>query len=300
MPSLAEHDKLPYRLTQILRRLNEGQTLHAQALADEFNVNLRTIQRDLNERFSFLPLERTEGGLRLEPKYLGKLDFRDIERFACLAGIQHLYPVLSNDFLRDLLEGRLDSALLVKGHNYEDLGDKKPLFQALEQAILRRRRISFIYNKAEGEKSYDGIEPYKLINHSGIWYLACMDGDRLKAFSVTKMDRLLVLDDGFEPAPHIEKLLQDEDSIWLNETKSEVVLKVAKEAAGYFRRRKLIAGQVLEKELEDGGIIISGRIAHPDQILPIVRYWIPSVRIVSPQSMQIELKHQLRVFAGVD
>ena len=233
MPSPADHDKLPYRLTQILRRLNEGQSLEARALAEEFNVNLRTIQRDLNERFSFLPLERMDSGLRLNPQYLGKLSFRDIERFACLAGIQHLYPVLSTDFLRDLLKGRLESALLVKGHNYDDLGDKKQLFLDLEKAILQRKSVGFIYSKAEGEKTYDGIEPYKLINHSGIWYLACMDGDRLKAFSVTKIDRLLVLNSVFEPLPHIEKLLQEEDSIWLNQEKSEVVLKVAKEAAGY-------------------------------------------------------------------
>lgn len=298
MPSPEEHDKLPIRLTQILRRLNEGQTLDPPALAEEFNVSLRTIQRDLSERFAFLPLEKTPAGYTLAQSHLGKLSYQDVERFACLAGIQKLYPALTREFLRDLLEGRLESALLVKGHSYEDLGDRTPLFRQLEQAVLRREHVSFVYHKGSGAKTYDSIEPYRLINHTGIWYLAGMDGDRLKAFTFAKIDRLLTLGTTFERLAHIDQLLVEEDSIWLNENKSEVVLKVSKEAAGYFRRRKLIAGQVLEKELQDGGIIVSGKIAHADQILPIVRYWIPSVQIISPEGMQAELNRQLVSYAG--
>lgn len=296
MPSRADHDKLPYRLTQILVRLNQGERLDPHALAEEFNVSLRTAQRDLSERFGYLPLERTDAGYGLDPAYLGRLQVHDVERFACLAGIQGLYPALSNDFLRDLLDSRLESALLVKGHNYEDLGERTGLFRQLEQAILNRRQISFGYQKDDGQKLYAGAEPYKLINHSGVWYLAALDGGKLKAYTFSKIDRLLVSHETFERAAHIEQLLRDEDSIWLNEKKTEVVLKVAKEAAGYFRRRKLISGQVLEKELEDGGILVSGKVAHPNQILPIVRYWIPNVRVISPEGLQAELDKQLQTY----
>lgn len=297
MPSRADHDTLAQRLTQILVRLNRGDKLEPHALAEEFNVSLRTAQRDLSERFAYLPLEKTEGGYRLDPTYLGKLQYRDLERFASLAGIQRLYPALSNDFLRDLLDSRIESALLVKGHNYEELGsDQTHTFRQLEQAILSREKISFSYQKEAGTKSYPNADPYKLINHSGVWYLAAMDGGKLKAFTFSKIDRLLLSGDTFERAGHIEQLLQQEDSIWLNEKKTEVVLKVAKEAASYFRRRKLIAGQVLEKELEDGGILVSGRVAHPNQILPIVRYWIPNVRVISPEGLQAELDKQLQSY----
>jgi hypothetical protein len=47
---------IAYRLTELLRRLNEGERLDPQALARKFEVNLRTIQRDLNERLAFLDL----------------------------------------------------------------------------------------------------------------------------------------------------------------------------------------------------------------------------------------------------
>jgi len=44
------HDTLVYRLSQVLQKLNQGESLDPQQLADEFGVNLRTIQRDLNVR----------------------------------------------------------------------------------------------------------------------------------------------------------------------------------------------------------------------------------------------------------
>jgi predicted DNA-binding transcriptional regulator YafY len=46
-----EHDKTAVRLTQILIKLNDGEKLEARKLAEEFNVTLRTIQRDFSEHF---------------------------------------------------------------------------------------------------------------------------------------------------------------------------------------------------------------------------------------------------------
>ena len=273
MPATAaHHDTLAYRLTQILVKLNQGKKLDPQELADEFGVNLRTIQRDLNERFAYLPLEKLNGRYHLDAAYLGKLSLRDVARFASLAGVRGLFPSLSDDFLRDIFDSRIQSTLLVKGPHYEDLGDKEGSFGQLKQAILAHHVIAFEYQKNEGPKAYAAVQPYKLVNHDGIWYLAAKDGSKLKAYTFVKIDRLQVLEATFTPDPAVNKTLAEEDDIWLNPLKTEVVLKIAREAAGYFRRRKLIANQVIEKELEDGGLLVSGKVAHPNQILPIVRY----------------------------
>ena len=93
--------------------------------------------------------------------------------------------------------------------------------------------------------------------------------------------------------------LEEEDSIWLNSSKTEVVIKVAAEVATYFKQRKLIAGQKTIKELEDGGLILSGQIAHPNQIWPTVRAWIPHVRIISPESLQADMELQLKAYLNL-
>lgn len=296
--SAGNHDTLVYRLAQMLVKLNQGEKLDPQALADEFGVNLRTIQRDLNERFAYLPLEKTDGRYHLDATFLGKLSTRDIERFAGLAGIRGLFPSLSDDFLRDIFDTRIQSALLVKGHSYESLAGKEPDFRKLEQAIVAHRLIAFNYLKEAETKSYTDVAPYKLMNHKGIWYLAAKDGEKLKTYAFTRIERVRVLDKVFTPDHGIDKILVEEDGIWLSEDKREIVLKISHEVAGYFKRRKLIANQVIEKELEDGGLIVSARVGHANQITPIVRYWIPYIRIVSPEDLQREMEQELADYLG--
>jgi len=296
--SAGNHDTLVYRLAQMLVKLNQGEKLDPQALADEFGVNLRTIQRDLNERFAYLPLEKTDGRYHLDATFLGKLSTRDIERFAGLAGIRGLFPSLSDDFLRDIFDTRIQSALLVKGHSYENLAGKEPMFRQLEQAIVAHRLIAFDYAKEAGTKFYTDIAPYKLVNHKGIWYLAAKDGEKLKTYAFTRIERVRILDLQFTPDHGIDKTLAEEDGIWLSEDKKEIVLKIAREIAGYFKRRKLIANQIIEKELEDGGLIVSARVGHANQIIPIVHYWIPHIRIISPEDLQHEMEQELAGYLG--
>ena len=209
------HDTLVRRLAMILVKLNQGERLEPTALAEEFSVNLRTIQRDLNERFAYLPLERIDGHYQLNPVFLGKLSTRDIERFAGLAGVRGLFPAISDDFLRDIFDDRIQTALLVKGHHYEDIGGMASNFQQLERAIVGRNVIGFDFRRNAGINSYAGIEPYKLVNTKGIWYLAARDAGKLKTFSFSKIDRLLVSDAIFEVDVNVEKTLVEDDGVWL-------------------------------------------------------------------------------------
>lgn len=292
----SDKDTFGNRLIQILKKLNQGEKLDPRQLASEFGVSLRAIQHDLNERFGFLKLEKVDGRYHMPSTHLGKLSLRDVSRFASLAGVRGLFPSLSDEFLREIFDARIQSALLVKGQVYEDLGGKEVLFRQLEEAILECHTITYTYQKDDGIKTYTNVEPYKLVNQDGIWYLAGKDSDKLKAFTLVKIDRLQLADSTFDPDPSVNKTLTEEDGIWLNEKKLEVVLKITGPAASYFRRRKLVANQVVEKELEDGGMIVSTKVAHVNQILPTVRHWIPNIRIISPEGLQAEMESEIRSY----
>lgn len=287
------HDRLAWRLTQILIRLNTGESLDPEDLAQEYGVNRRTIQRDLNERFAFLPLEREQGRYRIDPAYLGRLQWRDLERFAQLAGVSGLFPALDSAFIRELFDARIEDTLSIHGVSREVLSPQtQKLFRNLQQAIGASRCVQFAYRKDGSEKQVT-VAPYRLMNHDGIWYLAAVDQDRPKAYALTRIAGLIVQDATYTPDASIHAMLDSEDSIWLNSKKTEVVLTIAAPVAHYFKRRKLIARQTLVKELEDGGLIVSGVFAHLNQILPTVRQWIPHVRIVSPEAWQDELEDGL-------
>lgn len=291
MPT-ANHDTLVRRLALILIKLNQGQKLDPRQLANEFNVNMRTIQRDINERFSYLPLEKIQGQYHLNPAFLGKLTLKDIDRFAALAGVSGLFPSLSADFLREIFDIRIQSALLVKGHNYEDLRGKEQTFKQIEQAIIARQQIRFDYLNTHSSNSYQ-VEPYKLINNKGVWYLAAKHEGKVKTFSFSKIEHIAFCGGTFAYDHELDSSLTREDGVWLSDQPIEIVLKVDKSIAPYFKRRKLIANQIIEKELEDGSLILSAKVGHKNQIVPIVRYWIPNIRVISPDGLQNEIEQSL-------
>ena len=148
-----------------------------------------------------------------------------------------------------------------------------------------------------GPKTYE-VDPHKLVNLKGVWYLAARHDGRLKTFSFSKLDLPAVTDTVFEPDPKLLEQLQADDGIWTSDKPIEVVLTVVAQAAPYFRRRKPIANQVIDKELADGGLIVSAKVCHANQVLPIVRYWIPHLRIIAPQELSVELDRVLREFVA--
>jgi predicted DNA-binding transcriptional regulator YafY len=298
-PSRSSHIQLAERLASLMQRLANGEYVKInEDLAREFGVNTRTLQRDLSSRLAFLPLEKTEQGYSLDPRYLGSLSPRDIRDFAALAGVTGLFPALDDAFIRDLFDRRLADTLSIQGPAYEDLQQRKAEFRKLQEAISERRHLRFAYRNAKGAHKEFEAQPYRLANITGIWYLFAVDvaDEKPKSYAFGRLSDLVCLEKRFTQDKEIAELLAQEDSQWLKQEKTEAVLKISAQVAVYFRRRPLIAQQKIVKELEDGGLIVSGKFAHPGQILPIVRYWIPHVFIVSPEGWQKELEAELQAY----
>jgi predicted DNA-binding transcriptional regulator YafY len=208
------HDRLARRLTDILSRLNYGDTLDIDELALEYGVHRRTVQRDLHERFDFLPLEKKEGRYTLARSHLGCLGLEDIRRFAALAGLSGLFPALDKTFIREWLESRLQSVVDVHGVGYEDLGAKVNDFRTLQRAITQQHRVRFTYHKPESSKQVEA-EPYRLINNTGLWYLAAVEVESglPKSYALSKLTNPQGLDHVFSPEASVREMLDQEDSI---------------------------------------------------------------------------------------
>lgn len=114
-------------------------------------------------------------------------------------------------------------------------------------------------------KRLPNIQPYKLINYEGIWYLAAVDNGKLKTFLVSKMSRVWETQESFECNSSVEKQILDEETIWFSEEKLEVVLKVSANVADYFTRRQLIPEQEITKMCDDGSLIVTTTIANENK-----------------------------------
>lgn len=288
----SKHETLANRLADILTRLNSGYRLDISQLAAEYEAHPRTIRRDFI-RFEAcnIPLQKEGTVYFLDPKYLGQLTFRDIQTFSQISGISHLYPKLDVSFLRELLDSRVYDA---KGYSVEDASQFKYLFRLFSKAILCSQQISFVY---KGEPRI--VEPYKLLHHHGSWYLAAVRKGELRAYRLSQVEvnehqhQLC----GFKPDEKILKQLENEDSIWFsNEKKIEVILNIHPKVTSYFKQRALFPEQQIIKHLDNGGLLISTHISHYQQVLPLVRYWIPHVKILKPVGLQREFEEELKSY----
>ncbi len=287
MSSKKEHDTYATRVVQMLMMFNEGKRISVEELAEEFCVSERSIQRDL-KRFSFLPLEKKGGYYSLADYCLGKFNTEDIHQFATFSGIRELYPELNDTFIKSILNVKMNKGIDVKGLKYENLSHKVDNFNNIAAAIVMKLCITFSYSDTVRE-----VHPYKLINTNGIWYLVGVDKGTLKNFSFSKIQMLEVLQQSFKEDADIIKTLKEHKGMWVTQNHIEVVLEVDASVSEYFLRRDLLPHQkVLEHTAE--GLVVSTQVAYEEEILKVVRYWIPHITITSPAYLQEKLEKTLK------
>ncbi len=274
------HDKLAVRLAQILMRFNNGGRFSLEELASEFNVDIRTIQRDLNQRLSFMPIQKENGKYFLESFALGKLSVKDIQNFAMLSGIQELYPKLDEDFITDLLNSKVNSIFMIKNNGFEKVDYEN--FKIISVAILKHNILSFNYK----EKSRE-VKPYKLLNYQGIWYLIADEKDKLKHFTFSKIKNIHKNNEIFTPKEEFLDQILNDKNIWLDDSK-EAIVKLDKKAKEYFFRKNILNNFELIDE-DEQSYILKVYFSYDDELLNVVKQWIPYIKIEKP----FELKEKL-------
>lgn len=290
-PTPAAHDTLATRLAEILLRLNLDDSFSRQELAETFGVSERTIYRDLN-RLAGVVECLPDGRYSLTPAYRSRLQMTDLQSLAQLSGIQQLLPDSSPRALLGLLDQSRQDSLQVRTDHYEHQKPDSRHFQALETAIRQHRRCRLQH---AGKQRL--LEPYRLISHKGIWYLAATEAGQLKAFTFSRISALQLLEETFSPDPQVAQEIDEEDDIWFSRQKMDVQLWVAAGIAYYFQRRNLLPRQQILQQQSDGSLLVACRVSHANQILPLIRYWLPNIRILQPASLQdallTELDHYL-------
>ncbi|WP_375724111.1 WYL domain-containing protein [Arcobacter sp. KX21116] len=287
------HDKLALRLSLILTKLNTGERFTSIELAEEFNVSIRTIQRDLKERLSFIPIEKDGDYYKMESYALGKLSFEDIKNFATLSGVKSLYPSLTNEFITDILNVKLNSAYLIKNQGFEDISNKQDYFEKLSAAIIKNSPVNFDY-----KNKHRIVNPYKLINNDGIWYLLADEQDRLKTFTFSKIQKFKWEDDtkSFIPKKEFLNQIVTNDINWFTtDDLIEVTLQIDNVAKEYFERKSILTNQKIIEESDDYFSVLT-YISYDDEILKFVKYWIPYVKILKPLYLKEKLNNILQEY----
>lgn len=283
-------EKLAQRLSRIIARLHQGELIDKHQLAAEFDVDVRTIERDLHQRLHGIAERNDQGQWRLTHTARSTIPARHLHDYARMAGTERLFPDTSLSYLLgQLATPEPHRATHVQPVPHEDLGGGTRTFAALQAAIEQQHTCHFTY-KTKPRHAH----PYRLIHKNGVWYLAAEEAGRLKNFSVALIEQLQVDSSApFTPKRTHLDYIANKDDVWFTEQTTEVLLRVAPTIAHYFARRDLLPQQQHRQD-SDGSLLVTTHINHINQLLPVVRYWLPHVRIVQPVAWQEELVRGLR------
>ncbi|MGP1626882.1 MAG: helix-turn-helix transcriptional regulator [Aggregatibacter segnis] len=288
-----KYEKLAERLATILIELNQTGQVDIMALAERFSIGVRTLQKDLNERLTFLHWEKA--GPRyysINPNQLGVFTQADITRFARFASVQDLFPKLDREFFQQ----SLTESIKVQGFQYESIQHREKEFKQLQQAIDNHQIIKFGYTKPGQQPTNRTLEPYVLLNKNGIWYVIGLENGKQKTFCFSQMHFLTLTKQTFAPKPEFLEEIKQSDSIYYGNQLTEVIIKVENTVSHYFLRRNLLPNQKLVHKLDDGGLLLSCENVNEQEIIPLVQYWVPYLVVISPIEVQLKLEDKLKQY----
>lgn len=303
-----EYDKAMYRLTTIICRLNIGEALDVKELAAEFGVTSRTIQKDLNERLSHLPIERREedgryhfiGDYRLrgtsEPDAILVADLMT----AMIRNVDAGYTRIADSFLK----GRSFSTSCFLFHlNLEDISAYGDIFRLLNQAVALRQQVGFSYNNNKGESKEYTVHPYRLANLKGFWYLLAYDLKigRLKSFYLKKITAPIIHPGNYQidsdVMAELENFSAEIFSPWVCGDCQTVKLKIGGVARLYLERN-LPAALKIESENKEFALVSMTYFAD-FEVLILVKQWLPDIVILDNQNLADKLKSELESYCQI-
>ena len=298
------YDKKVFRLFFILNQLDSRKRVSSAELAREFNVSLRTVQRDIvllnTTGFPIISFEKGYHsfmeGFSLKKMMLTK------EEASLLSFLHDISKSLGEKFedsfsniLKKVVSKEQDSAFYVKLPEGSKISKDYPFIKDLEKAVKNNVKIELQYKTPEKEGDYK-ICPLKIIFFDGFWYLlARVDGKEwIIKFRLENITNVVLLDEYFIPPKNLNTFLDQSVNIWFTEKRDkQVVLKVDKDAASYFKQQVYFPLQKITKENRDGSLRIETKICHNEEIIYTILRWIPHVHVIEPKYLKKEIKGKI-------
>ncbi|WP_373072184.1 helix-turn-helix transcriptional regulator [Sulfurimonas sp.] len=296
-----EYDKILTRLINILSILNDGEQPTTKELAERFNVADRTILRDM-ERLSSFPIYKDskrwkmQDGFKLEKNnsFEEEVVLGILEEFSSSIGGK--FSIKAHQLLDKLKNDELNP--IYTKLNIEDIGDKFDEIKILEDAIKNKNILECIYDDEFNEPYKEILKPLKIVNYEGFWYLVALDeDDYVRKLYLKKVSNIKVKDEVFKTSTKIDEMLNDSISIWFQSDREpfDIHLYVGSDIAKYFRRKPLPT-QKLHSVNQDGSLEIIVTITYEMEIIPIVKYWMPHLRVIEPKWLDDKIAEDVREF----
>lgn len=299
-----DYDKILTRLSFILSKLNDGEALSVKELAKEFNTSERTVQRDFNERLVSFPIYQENKKWKMQDGFKVQKS-KSLEDEIVLDIIEKITEGIGGKFaskshkLLSKIKNEDFNPIYTK-LNIEDISDKFGEIQIIEGAIKAKKEIECSYDDQRHDIFSVTLKPLKIVNFEGFWYLVALQDEVLKKYYLKNISNVKAIDITFATDAKLEDLLENSVSVWFQNgiEPFEVKIYANKIATKYFQRRPLPT-QSIESLGQDGTMEFVVKITHEMEIIPIVKYWLPHIRVIEPQWIQDMIDEDLKEYLNI-
>ena len=295
------YDKILTRLTSILAKLNDGEALSVKELAEEFNVSTKTIQRDFNERLSAFHIYQDKRKWKMQEGFSIEKT-KSLQEQLVLDIIEKMTQSIGGKFattshkLLSKIKNEDFNPIYTK-LNIEDISDKFSEIQIIEKAIKDKTELTCSYENEREGVFRANIQPLKIVNYEGFWYLVAMRDNYVEKYYLKTLSNIKETSITFTVEENIEELLENSINIWFKSDIEpfEVKIYADKIAAKYFKRRELPT-QVIETLGKNGAMEFIVTITDEMEIIPIIKYWLPHLRVLEPTWISEMIDKDLEVY----
>ncbi|NUU79412.1 helix-turn-helix transcriptional regulator [Paenibacillus xylanilyticus] len=300
------------RQLAITLELQRSKTLRAEDLATRFETSVRTIYRDiqaLSEAGVPIIGAPGQGYSLMEGYFLPPVSFTAEEAVSLLMGADFIEQRLDTDYgLKAKSAQRKIEAILPESvrnestrvretmrllHTVEPLTDEmiKPYLNQIRNAILERRKISFMYLKkmpgTDGtRKNKREVSPYGLTLLHENWVLIgrCDMRQDIRHFRLSRMTGLSVLEDhfllpdGFDLSSY--RPPDDRNKRVLIRANPEIADKIIEAVHFYI--------ESIEDHKE--GVNFHFRVRYPEELLHHFLGWGGDIEVIEPKSLRFRIQ----------
>ncbi len=290
----------------ILNKLNGGGKIRSSEMAKEFNVSMRSIQRDMDllDMTGYL-IDKPEKGVYCfaEGFSLRKLMLTN-EEASLLSFFHEIADSLGSSFsdsfkslVSKVLAKEDASPFYVKLPETQAQMKSFPFVKELERAINDTQKISIRYETSKGVEDFK-LCPLKLINFEGFWYLMAMPEGKQQfwKFRSEKIKGVDMLNEHFDPPRSVKSVLDRSVNIWFSEKPGDkIILEIDKASAHYFKKKIYFPDQKIVKEKKDGTLILE-TYANFNEVMRTIIHWIPDIRVISPKELDSKINELLKAY----
>ena len=290
------------RVVDIMRLLNEGQGVTIERLVQKYEVNSRSIRRDLaliKEIFGEVLVKegdtyRTYSQL-LWDQVLSAGELMQLSNVVSLLNLTE-YTTAVSEPTRALIK-HSQAVYAFKSKPCEQLRNL-PLLKQLEHAISYRQVIRLSYQTLNGMVDYQ-LKPYKILFLHENFYLVGVyrhdTGETVKLFRIAMMQSIKRMDKSFIHDREVDRFIHRLQTPWAVFVQPEQIirLRVDQRIKKYFIAKDYLPSQKCVQVYENGDLLLEYRVTQFQEVEELLIKWLPHIRIIEPVALRDYLEEVL-------